>query len=351
MLIFQCDTKDCGHFVAATQSATSGFTVLFSGRFYKPSQSNRITQHIPRKTVAPVSNDFRRAEIQPRATDTNRLEQNERNRMKTSSLGMAGQVLAGLNGNRVTVIGLLVVVGLCATVTFSRADALPPAGGVKIVGPSVRGPSITLSVGNSIDDSNAPPASKTTNTVVSAIQAQLKAVVEGVEAATRKMTNANGTGPKEQAAAVEELADRIDTLAKKDIGDNSQFLTQADQLIKKMEGQIKLAQDRASDPNILPSVQQQYSETAKRIRESLTQLRSAREAVNGVRSDLMTQAQGLRERKDFLGFVADAEIGISAADAFKQCLTDIHNFCRRLEATIAGLDGNTPFVVENKVIN
>src|ERR1039458_9467260 len=55
-----------------------------------------------------------------------------------------------------------------------------------------------------------------------------------------------------------------------------EFWTQADQLIKKMEGQIKLAQDRAGDPNILPPVQQQYSETAKRIRESLTQLRSAR---------------------------------------------------------------------------
>ena len=118
-----------------------------------------------------------------------------------------------------------------------------------------------------------------------------------------------------------------------------------------MEGQIKLAQDRAGDPNILPPVQRQYSETAKRIRESLTQLRSAREAVNGVRSDLLTQAQGLRERKDFLGFVADAELGMSAADAFKQCLTDIHSFCRRLEATIAGLDGNTSFVVENKVVN
>jgi hypothetical protein len=165
------------------------------------------------------------------------------------------------------------------------------------------------------------------------------------------MADANRAGSKEQAAAVEALANRIEVLSTKDLGDDSPFLSQADQLIKKMDAQIKLAQSRAGDPNILPPVQQQYSEAAKRIRESLTQLRLAREAVNGVRSDLQTQAQGLRERKDLLGFVADAELGISAADAFKQCLTDIHNFCRRLESTIAGLDGNTPFVVEGKLVN
>lgn len=273
--------------------------------------------------------------------------------MINTSMGMVRRALAGVNTKwrcSLNACGMMCL-ALWLSAGTSYAQSAPPLSGqVKLVGPNVTGPSIALSVGDQSGDTNSATSAKPTNTVVSAIQQQLKLVVEAVEATTKQMADANRAGPKEQAAAVEALADRIDGLAKKDLADDSPFLAQADQLIKKMDGQIKLAQDRAGDPNILPPVQAQYSETAKRIRENLTQLRSAREAVNGVRSDLARQAQGLRERKDFLGFLADSEVSMSAADAFKQCLTDIHNFCRRLEATIAGLDGNTPLVVEGKII-
>jgi hypothetical protein len=266
-----------------------------------------------------------------------------------SVLEMARRALAGVQISHLKSVALALLISGGLGV---EAQTAPPSGQFKLVVPSVSVPSVSLAIGGSAPDTNAPTASKATNGVVADIQAQLKVVLDSVEAATAKMTTATHSGAREQAQAVDTLAARIDTLVKNNLGDDSPFLHQADELIRKMDEQIKLAQSRAGDPQILPQVQQEYAETATQIRDSLTRLRSARAAVNGVRSDLLTQAQGLRERKEFLGFLADAQIGESAADAFVQALTDIHQFCRRLEKTIAGVDPIAPpLIVEGRVVN
>ena len=265
-----------------------------------------------------------------------------------SALEMVRRALAGVRVSHLKIAAPALLIGGCLGVEAQSA----PSGQFKLVVPSISVPSISLAIGGSATDTNMPTVSKATNGVVADIQAQLKVVLDSVEAATAKMTTATHSGAREQAQAVDTLAARIDTLVKNNLGDDSPFLHQADELIRKMDEQIKLAQSRAGDPQILPQVQQEYAETATQIRDSLTRLRSARAAVNGVRSDLLTQAQGLRERKEFLGFLADAQLGESAADAFVQALMDVHNFCRRLEKTIAGVDPNTPpLIVEGKVVN
>jgi polygalacturonase len=186
--------------------------------------------------------------------------------------------------------------------------------------------------GSAVQGGTANPADDANRTAVGQMQSGLDQIKQEIVAAVQQMQEANASTPAKQAEKVNNLAMQLRQLATNDLGETSQIVKNADALITKMKGQLSHARASASDPNV--GAREIYLAVATKLEPELSKLIDARASVNQVRSELLRQAESLDQNAAAIGFAADADQTVLAANAFGALLTDIAQFTAKIEAMI-----------------
>lgn len=215
---------------------------------------------------------------------------------------------------------LVAVACLCAGASLRAAPDLP-------VNPA--GSDHTAITGNANDVPNAD-----TNSPVSAIAADLERIKARIETAVSSMSNAVASTPALQAAKVTKLADEITELGTKDLGDQGAIVKQADNLIAKFNESVAKAHSGSDDPNIGPKARAIYGEVGPRIEAELAKLIDARSTVTRIRTELLRQAEGLRQSADAIGFAEHANQLMIASQAFRDTLSEVNKFAEKISSLI-----------------
>lgn len=179
---------------------------------------------------------------------------------------------------------------------------------------------------------NAPVVD--TNSPVSQIAGDLQRLKHRIETAVDAMTNAVASTPALQAAKVSKLADEITELGTKDLGEQGQIVKQADALIAKFNESVAMARKSSSDPNVTPSARAIYGEVGPRIEGELAKLIDAKSTVARIRTELLRQAEGLRQSADAIGFAEHCNQLVLASEAFRNTLTEVTKFTEKISMLI-----------------
>ena len=276
---------------------------------------------IPRPAfLQPFNFDFLPANAPRRASGQQGAKQTNKQSMQTKYLTACGWTnqCSGITKN--TLATLLAVVCLCAGASLHAAPDLPvnPAG------------SDLLPIASNAN--GAPNAD--TNSPVSAIAADLQRIKARIETAVSSMSNAAASTPALQAAKVTKLADEITELGTKDLGDQGEIVKQADNLIAKFNESVSKARSGSDDPNIGPKARAIYGEVGPRIEAELAKLIDARSTVTRIRTELLRQAEGLRQSADAIGFAEHANQLMIASQAFRDTLSEVNKFAEKISTLI-----------------
>jgi hypothetical protein len=188
---------------------------------------------------------------------------------------------------------------------------------------------------------NAAPVVDT-NSPVSSIAADLQRLKARIENAVGSMSNAVASSPALQAAKVAKLADEITELGTKDLGDEGEIVKQADSLIAKFNESMAKARKGSSDPNVGPSARAIYGEIGPRIEAELAKLIDAKSACARIRTELLRQAEGLRQSADAIGFAEHCNQLVLASQAFRATLTEVTKFTEKISLLIQSVGKGVP---------
>ena len=178
----------------------------------------------------------------------------------------------------------------------------------------------------------APPAD--TNSPVASIAADLARLKARIEAATAAMSNSVASSPALQAAKVTKLADEITELGTKDLGEEGQILKQAQALTVKFNESVAKARQGASDPNVGPSVREIYGQLLPGLERELAQLIDAKSTAARIRSELLRQAEGLRQSAEAIGFAEHCNQLVLASQAYRAALAEVTKFTEKIALLI-----------------
>jgi hypothetical protein len=239
--------------------------------------------------------------------------------------------------NSKKVIVVLAIAALSAAV--SAAIAADGASGVGTYAPRPTAASTTLSTGT-----NGATALSSTN-IVETIHAELQIVNASIAAAVSQMKAAADGGPTEYAAAASNLAAEIRDLAADKLGDSGAMVSGANALIGKLQGQIAEARARSIDPAI--GQHQAYAEILTHLEPGLADLLDAKASVVKVRAELLSQAKSLDGVSTVIGFAADCQVSLVAAQTFRRAISDAVSFSGRIEKLIAQVGQGSKQIVAN----
>ncbi len=236
-------------------------------------------------------------------------------------------VIARQNTRAVLAIAAWLVAGAGLASAQAASENLPSLDGSIITGDISAAPAL---------DTNSPVAS------IAADLQRLKARIDGAVAA---MTNAVASSPALHAAKVTKLADEITELATKDLGDEGQIVRQATALVAKFNDSVAKARKGSSDPNAGPSTREIYGQLLPGLEGELGKLIDAKSTVARIRSELLRQAEGLRQSAEAIGFAEHCGTLVIASQAFRATLTEVTKFTEQIALMIQSVGKSTAMPV------
>ncbi|MGO9200726.1 MAG: hypothetical protein ACLQM8_09320 [Limisphaerales bacterium] len=180
---------------------------------------------------------------------------------------------------------------------------------------------------------NAAPAADT-NSPVGSIAADLERLQARINTVVTAMSNAVASSPALQAAKVTKLADEITELGTKDLGDGGQIFKQAEALIAKFNESVAKARRGATDPSLGPSARDIYGTLLPGLEAELAKLMDAKSTAVRIRSELLRQAEGLRQSADAIGFAEHCNQLVLASQAYRATLAEVAKFTEKIALLI-----------------
>lgn len=194
---------------------------------------------------------------------------------------------------------------------------------------------------------DSPPAAASTNAAspadtnspVASIAADLDRLKARIEAAVAAMSNSVASSPALQAAKVTKLANEITELGTKDLGEEGQILKQAQALTVKFNESVAKARQGASDPNVGPSAREIYGRLLPGLEGELAQLINAKSTAARIRTELLRQAEGLRQSAEAIGFAEHCNQLVLASQAYRAALAEVTKFTEKIALLIQSVGG------------
>ena len=236
--------------------------------------------------------------------------------MKPTHSNTAPRTAAGITNK----VMLVVAACLLAGGGFSRAQDAPN---------NVPGPDARLMAAGT----NAAPA-EDTNSPVAALAGDLLLLKVRIETALANMSDAVTSTPAEQAAKVTKLADGISELATNDLADGGRIVKQAEALVAKFNDSVATARKRSNDPNLRPAAREIYGQLLPGLEGELAKLIDAKSTVVRIRTELLRQAEGLRQSADAIGFAEHCNKLVLASQAFRATLAEAVKFAGNIASLI-----------------
>jgi hypothetical protein len=184
-----------------------------------------------------------------------------------------------------------------------------------------------------------------TNSPAASLAADLKRLKVRIDSAVAAMTNAVNSSPAVQAAKVTKLADEITELGTKDLGDEGQLAKQAEALIAKFNESVAKARKGCTDPSLGPSAREIYGRLLPGLEAELGKLIDGKSTVARIRSELLRQAEGLRQSADAIGFAEHCDQLQLASQAFRATLAEVTKFTEKIASLIQSVGRISPVPV------
>jgi hypothetical protein len=118
------------------------------------------------------------------------------------------------------------------------------------------------------------------------------------------------------------------------LGDEGQILKQAEALIAKFNESVAKARRGATDPNLGPSAREIYGTLLPGLEAELAKLMDAKTTAGRIRSELLRQAEGLRQSADAIGFAEHCNQLVLASQAYRATLTEVIKFTEKIALLI-----------------
>ncbi len=236
--------------------------------------------------------------------------------IKQTVPGLAKQRPASTWKKSIAQVGawLLFSAPICiAQITDASSTGVPPPGAVGNTG------------------AVAPAAGKA-GSITSAIEADLRGVVDKVDAVTKEMAAANASNPAQSAGVVSNTAVRIRQLANEKLGETSSVVKEADGLVRKTVTTRDKVRSLAVDPK--RAKRAKYADLLPELEQNVSEAQDARAAVNTVRAELLKKAADLEGEAEYIGLLDDLQKTEAAIRAFRDLLQEVSAFTARLGAIV-----------------
>jgi hypothetical protein len=183
---------------------------------------------------------------------------------------------------------------------------------------------------------NAAPATLATNSLVAEIQAQLKSMQQRMQTAQKQMQAAAHSQPAQYPTVVSNTAAQLRQFAETDLGDGSQILNTADQLLVRIKARLEATRADAKTANDALDAAL-YGKVLNRLGPQLGQMIDAKTSLLRMRSQLLKEAAALEAHAKALARAEEAEVLVSAAEAFQDVVREVGAFTVRLGDMIDNL--------------
>ena len=183
-------------------------------------------------------------------------------------------------------------------------------------------------------NSVSPPLA--TNSFVAEIQASLKSMQEKMDTAREEMGRALTSKPAQYATVVSNTAVKVREFALKDLGDGSEILKRADELVSRLRDRVESTRTTARGAGDAVDASL-YAKVLSRLEPQLGQTIDAKATLVRMRAQLLKEAAALEAHGVAIACAEEAEALVSAAEAFKDVVREVGTFTVRLSDMIANL--------------